>query len=161
MESSLIVTGVAHDMNIAKVGLFDVFDRPGIACKLFTALADQRINVDMITQSTTRDEKNDISFTCAASDLKRALEVVENLLPETGASGFTGRGGVAKVSIVGAGLISNPGVAAMMFEALADASINLHMISTSEIKTSCIIDEVHAEEAVRILHKKFGLAQLA
>ena len=161
MESSLIVTGVAHDMNVAKVGLFDVFDRPGIAYKLFTALADKRINVDMIIQSTTRDEKNDISFTCAASDLKRALEVVEGLLPEIGASGYTGRDGVAKVSIVGAGMISNPGVAAMMFEALAAAEINLHMISTSEIKTSCIIDAEHAEKAVRILHNKFNLAQLA
>jgi aspartate kinase len=159
VESSLIVTGVAHDLNVAKIGLFDVFDKPGIAYKLFTALANRKINVDMIIQSATRDERNDISFTCAASDMKGALEVVESLLPEIGANGFTGKSDVAKVSIVGAGMISNPGVAALMFEALAAESINLRMISTSEIKTSCIIDADQAERAVKILHKKFNLSQ--
>ena len=158
MEKTLIVTGVAHDLNVARIGLFDVFDKPGVAFKLFTALADKKINVDMIIQSTTRDERNDISFTCTADDLKNALAVVEELLPEIGASGFTGQDNVAKVSIVGAGMISNPGVAAMMFEALAAENINLHMISTSEIKTSCVIDADQAKKAVQILHDKFGLA---
>ena len=158
VEKSLLVTGVAHDLNVARIGLFDVFDKPGVAYRLFTALANRKINVDMIIQSATRDERNDISFTCGADDLKSALAVVEELLPELGASGFNGEGDMAKVSIVGAGMISNPGVAAMMFEALAAENINLHMISTSEIKTSCIIDVTHAEKAVQTLHEKFGLA---
>ena len=158
VEKSLLVTGVAHDLNVARIGLFDVMDKPGIAYRLFTALANRKINVDMIIQSTTRDERNDISFTCGADDLKSALAVVEELLPELGASGFTGEDNMAKVSIVGAGMISNPGVAAMMFEALAAANINLLMISTSEIKTSCIIEAVHAEKAVQILHDKFALS---
>ena len=158
VEKSLLVTGVAHDLNVARIGLFDVFDKPGVAFRLFTALAKQKINVDMIIQSATRDERNDISFTCGADDLKSALAVVEELLPELGASGFSGEGDMAKVSIVGAGMISNPGVAAMMFEALAAEQINLHMISTSEIKTSCIIDVDQAVKAVQVLHQKFGLA---
>jgi len=158
MEKSLLVTGVAHDSNVAKIGLFDVFDKPGIAHKLFTALANRKINVDMIIQSTTRNERNDISFTCSANDMKQAFAVVEELMPDLGASGFTGQDDVAKVSIVGAGMISNPGVAAMMFEVLASENINLHMISTSEIKTSCVIDADQAKRAVQLLHDKFNLA---
>jgi len=159
MERSLVVTGVAYDLNVAKIGLYDVFDKPGIAYKLFRALADEKINVDMIIQSATRDERNDISFTCSRDDLKKALSVVQGLLPELGASGVTSKDSVAKVSIVGAGMISNPGVAALMFEALAEEGINLEMISTSEIKTSCVIDAGEAKKAVQALHNKFNLAK--
>ncbi|OPX80849.1 MAG: Aspartokinase [Pelotomaculum sp. PtaB.Bin013] len=159
MERSLVVTGVAYDLNVAKIGLYDVFDKPGIAYKLFKSLADEKINVDMIIQSATRDERNDISFTCSQSDLKKALSVVEGLLPEIGASGVTSKDSVAKVSIVGAGMVSNPGVAAMMFEALAKEGINLEMISTSEIKTSCVIEAEVAKKAVQTLHNKFNLAE--
>lgn len=159
MERSLVITGIAYDLNVAKIGLYDVFDRPGIAHKLFKALADEKINVDMIIQSATRDERNDISFTCAQDDLRKALAVVQGLLPDIGASGVTSKDNVAKVSIVGAGMVSNPGVAAMMFEALAEDGINLEMISTSEIKTSCVIEATKAVKAVQILHNKFNLAQ--
>lgn len=159
MERSLVVTGVAYDLNVAKIGLYDVMDKPGIAYKLFRKLADEKINVDMIIQSATRDERNDISFTCSRDDLKKALSVVEGLLPELGASGVTSKDSVAKVSIVGAGMISNPGVAALMFEALAAEGINLEMISTSEIKTSCVIEADAAKKAVQALHDKFNLAK--
>lgn len=158
MERKHVVTGVACDYNVAKIGLFDVFDQPGIAYILFKALADERINVDMIIQSAMRDDRNDIAFTCPQGDLKKALEVVERLQPEVGAEGFTSDDGVAKVSIVGAGMVSNPGVAAEMFEALYREGINLEMISTSEIKVSCIIKAGQAEQAVRALHKRFNLA---
>ncbi|OPX90451.1 MAG: Aspartokinase [Pelotomaculum sp. PtaB.Bin104] len=159
MERSLVVTGVAYDLNVAKIGLYDVFDKPGIAYKLFKSLADNKINVDMIIQSATRDERNDISFTCSRDDLHKALSVVQEILPEIGASGMTSNDNVAKVSIVGAGMVSNPGVAAMMFGALAEEGINLEMISTSEIKTSCVIEEGEAKRAIQILHDKFNLAK--
>lgn len=158
MEKALVVTGVVCDNNVAKIGLFNVMDRPGIAYTLFKALADEKINVDMIIQSAMRDERNDISFTCSQGDLKRALKVVEKLQQVLGADGFTYSDGVAKVSIVGAGMVSNPGVAAEMFEALYREGINLEMISTSEIKVSCIIRAEDAEKAVRALHIKFDLA---
>jgi len=159
MEKALVVTGVAYDLDVAKIGLYNVYDRPGIAYKLFQSLAVEKVNVDMIVQSAMRGERNDISFTCAQGDLKKALAVVERLLPELGADGFTGDDGVAKVSIVGAGMASNPGVAALMFEAMAEEGINLEMISTSEIKISCVIKAEDAPKAVRALHKKFNLAK--
>jgi aspartate kinase len=159
MERKHVVTGVACDNNVAKIGLFNVYDRPGIAYILFKALADEKINVDMIIQSAMRDGRNDIAFTCPQADLKKALEVVKRLQPEVGASGFTSDDGVIKVSIVGAGMISNPGVAAEMFEALYQEGINLEMISTSEIKVSCIIKAGQGEQAVRALHRKFNLAE--
>ncbi len=157
MERALLVTGVVCDHNVAKIGLFNVMDKPGIAYTLFKALADERINVDMIIQSAMRDERNDISFTCSNGDLKKALAVVDRLQADIGADGYTYGEGVAKVSIVGAGMVSNPGVAAEMFEALYNEGINIDMISTSEIKVSCIIRDEDAEKAVRALHKKFNL----
>ncbi|MDD2553701.1 MAG: aspartate kinase, partial [Desulfotomaculaceae bacterium] len=158
MERALSVTGVVCDHNVAKIGLFNVMDKPGIAFTIFKALADEKINVDMIIQSAMRDERNDISFTCSAGDLKKALAVVDRLQTDIGADGYTYSDDVAKVSIVGAGMISNPGVAAEMFEALYGEGINLQMISTSDIRVSCIIKDDQAEKAVRALHKKFDLA---
>jgi aspartate kinase len=158
MEKSLLVTGVAYDLDVAKIGLYNVYDKPGVAFKLFKTLADEGVNVDMIIQSAMRDGKNDIAFTCSRGDMRKALNVAERLQPELGSSGYTSDSGVAKVSIVGAGMASNPGVAAMMFEAIFDQSINLKMISTSEIKISCVIDAVEATRAVRALHQKFNLA---
>ncbi len=159
MEKSLIVTGVVCDNNVARIGLFNVMDKPGIAHTLFKALADEKINVDMIIQSAMRDDRNDISFTCSKGDLKKALEVVEKLQKALGADGYTYGDGVSKVSIVGAGMVSNPGVAAEMFEALFREGINLEMISTSEIKVSCIIRAEDSVRAVAALHKKFNLAE--
>ncbi|HHW42671.1 aspartate kinase [Desulfofundulus thermobenzoicus] len=158
MEKAMVVTGVAHDLNVAKIGLFDVPDRPGIAWRIFRALADENINVDMIIQSAMRDGINDISFTVSQSDLKKALAVVEKIKDRVGIAGYTYDENVAKVSIVGAGMVTNPGVAAMMFEALARENINLEMISTSEIKVSCIIKAHETARAVRALHRQFGLS---
>ena len=138
MENNRVVSGVAHDLNVAKVALFDVPDRPGIARAVFKALADANINVDMIVQAAMRDGRNDIAFTIAKDDLSRALPVVERVCREIGASGTAYGEDLAKVSIVGSGMMSNPGVAAAMFAALADEGINIQMISTSEIKVSCI-----------------------
>ena len=157
VEKINVVTGVAYDRDVAKIGLYDVYDRPGIAYRLFRALAEENINVDMIVQSAMRGERNDISFTCSQGDLKKALAVVEKLAPELGATGVTSDVDVAKVSIVGAGMASNPGVAAAMFEAIYEEGINLEMISTSEIKVSCIIKAGGVEKAVRALHRKFNL----
>ncbi|MCL6638626.1 MAG: aspartate kinase [Firmicutes bacterium] len=158
MEKALVVTGVAYDLNVAKIGIYNVHDKPGIAYRLFKALADEKINVDMIVQSAMRDDRNDISFTCTQADLKKALAVVERLLEEVGGDGYSSDDGVAKVSIVGAGMASNPGVAALMFEALAEKGINLEMISTSEIKVSVIIKAEEVKKAVQALHDKFNLA---
>jgi len=157
MEKALVVTGVAYDLDVAKIGLYNVYDKPGIAYKLFRNLADESINVDMIVQGAMHDERNDISFTCTQGDLNKALEVVEKLTDDLGADGVTSDDSVAKVSIVGAGMISNPGVAALMFEALSKEGINIEMISTSEIKISCIIKADQVTKAVRSLHKKFNL----
>lgn len=157
MEKHRVVSGVADDTNCAKIALFDVPDKPGVAMNLFKTLAKHGINVDMVIQSAMRNERNDIAFTIENNDLTRALPVVEQLVEEIGASGMSYGTNVAKVSIVGAGMQSNPGVAADMFEALADANINIHMISTSEIKVSCIIDEDKVKAAVQALHEKFDL----
>ena len=160
MEKTLVVTGVAHDLNVAKIGIFDLPDRPGIAYRIFKTLADASINVDDIVQSSMRDGTNNISFTVTQSDIRRALTLVEDkIVADVGAGGYTHEPEVAKVSIVGAGMVSNPGVAAIMFEALADENINLDMITTSEIKISCIIKHVDGERAVKALHRKFKLDQ--
>ncbi|MHB1418841.1 MAG: aspartate kinase [Bacillota bacterium] len=158
MEKEMVVSGVAYDLNVAKIALFDVPDRPGIAHKVFSALARESVNVDMIIQSTMRNERNDISFTVVKDDLRKAVTVMEQIVSEIGAGGFTSDENVAKVSIVGAGMITNPGVASSMFEALAVDEINIQMISTSEIKVSCIVAAEDAKKAVVSLHQKFELA---
>ncbi|MDD2620989.1 MAG: aspartate kinase [Syntrophomonadaceae bacterium] len=157
MERQRVVSGIAHNKNCARFALFDVPDQPGIAKTLFKTLAEHSINVDMVIQSAMRDDVNDIAFTIEENDLSRALPVVQSLVEKICASGMTCGQGVAKVSIVGAGMQSNTGVAAAMFEALADENINIHMISTSEIKISTIIDEDQVEIAVQALHRKFEL----
>ncbi|MGB9858704.1 MAG: aspartate kinase [Moorellaceae bacterium] len=159
MEKRMVVTGVAGDRNVARIAVYDVPDRPGIAKALFEALAKESINVDMIVQSAMRDGINDIAFTVARDDLPKALEVTEKVKEKIGASFVAYDDKVAKVSIVGAGMITNPGVAAGMFACLAEEGINIHMISTSEIKVSCIIDEERLTTAVRALHKWFGLEE--
>jgi aspartate kinase len=160
MEQHRIVTGIAHDCKCAKIGIFDVPDKPGVASLIFSALARAGVNVDMVIQSAMREERNDIAFTICSDDLPLALPVMEKLVEELGASGMSHGDNVAKVSIVGAGMQSNPGVAAAMFEALAAEKINIQMISTSEIKVSCIIDEDKIETAVKALHRKFELDKL-
>lgn len=160
MEQERIVSGVACDLKVAKIGILDVPDRPGIAATLFQALADEAINVDMIIQSTTRgNDRNDISFTVGKDDFDRALQVARRINQELGAGGIICGSDIAKVSIVGAGMITNPGVAAAMFRALASEGINIEMISTSEIKVSCVIRAEDAQKAVLALHREFGLDQ--
>lgn len=159
MEKSMVITGVTFDLNVAKIGLFDVPDRPGVAGKIFNALAEEHINVDMIIQSATRKEVNDISFTLTTADLKKALSVIGDIQDKVGYSGFTWDDSVAKISIVGAGMATNPGVAANMFQTLANNSINLEMISTSEIRVSCIIKSQRSHDAVKALHDSFGLTE--
>ncbi len=158
MEKQVIVSGVAHDLNAAKIGIFDVPDTPGIANKVFTSLADIGVNVDMIIQSTTRDKKlNDISFTVAKDDSKKAVKLLEELKDKINAGGIISDEEVAKISIVGAGMYSNPGVASRMFKALAKSEINIQMISTSEIKISCIIETSKINDAVKSLVDEFDL----
>ncbi|MGI6555247.1 MAG: aspartate kinase [Bacillota bacterium] len=159
LEQDIVVTGVAYDLNTARIGLFNVPDKPGVAYKVFSALAERNINVDMIIQGTMRNGSNDISFTVAKDDVKAALEVIEVVGKELNIERAACDQNVSKVSIVGAGMITNPGVAAMMFEALAEENINIHMISTSEIKVSCIIDKEDTEKAVKAVHKKFNLEE--
>ena len=146
MEKSHI-SGVAKDKNIARLALVGLSDQPGIAFKVFSLLAREKINVDIILQSIGRDDTKDISFTVARSDLARAKEHLEKRRDTLGFQRLEVNDHCAKVSIVGAGMINSPGVAATMFEALFDAGININMISTSEIKVSVLVDESQADRA--------------
>lgn len=159
MEKQRVVSGIAHDCNVARIALFDVPDHPGVASIIFKLLADQGINVDMVIQSAMRDDRNDIAFTIDRNEFNKARHVVNEIVIKIGASGMSYSIDVAKISIVGAGMQSNLGVAARMFDALARQDINIHMISTSEIKISCIIDEERIEDAVKALHGAFHLDQ--
>lgn len=160
MEKQRVVSGVAHDLNVAKFALFDVPDEPGIAMNIFRKLANEGINVDMVIQSAMRSNVNDIAFTIEEEELSRALPIVNEVVMKIGASGMAYGKDVAKISIVGAGMQSYPGVVASMFEALADENINIQMISTSEIKVSCIINKNDITKAVQVLHDKFELDKL-
>lgn len=160
MEHARVVVGVTHDRNVAKVVVVDVPDRPGVAHQLFNALAQEEINVDMIVQTTKAQQATDLLFTVTRDDLPRAKQIVEAVARDLGATAVQEDPSVAKVSIVGAGMMSHPGVAARMFGALAEGGINIHVISTSEIKISCLIDEERVEEAVRRVHQAFRLDQL-
>lgn len=157
MEKQIAVSGIAFDKNTAIVSIFDIPDRPGTAAMIFRSLAREHINVDMIVQAGQRRNENKISFTISSSDLPKARVLVEELKWEFHAKSTEYVDNVAKVSIVGAGMITNPGVAAEMFRILADAEVNISMISTSEIKVSCIINENDLQKAVQALHEGFGL----
>ena len=156
MEQAMI-SGVAIETDEAKVTLDDVPDRPGVAATVFRAVADDGINVDMIVQNVSHDGKTDLSFTVPTADLPRLKAVVERLVEEIGALRFESDDGIAKISLVGAGMKSHPGVAADMFDALADEGINIEMISTSSIRISCVIRESDSERAVRAVHARFAL----
>ncbi len=158
LENRNVVTGVSQDFNVAKMAVFDVPDRPGSAKGLFKALAEAEINIDMIIQSAVRGKSNDIAFTVPKDELDKAVPVVARLVDELGASGMTFGKDVAKVSVVGAGIKSNFGVAADAFSALSDVGVNIEMISTSEVRISCIIKKGDTERAVEALHKRFGLS---
>ena len=149
------ISGIAKDSNVARIAIEGVPDEPGISFKVFRALAKNKINVDIILQSVGRDNTNDISFTVAKSDLEEAARIMREVAETLGAKNVSVDGNVAKVSIVGAGMMSASGIAALMFEALYDAKINIKMISTSEIKVSVLIDADYADQAVQAIHNKF------
>ncbi len=157
MERRRVVTGVTHDRNVAKITATGLVDRPGIAHTLFRAIADRHVNVNMIIQSVPRPQGADISFTVARSDMAAAADAARGVAREIGAEEILADDQVAMVSIVGAGMISNPGVAARMFGALAREGINIELIATSEIKVSCVIRAGEVERAVRALHREFEL----
>ncbi|MDB5098869.1 MAG: aspartate kinase [Cyanobacteria bacterium RYN_339] len=157
LENQTPVRGVTADLNQAKVALKEVPDRPGVAARLFGALSDRGINVDMITQSVRGEQTNDIGFTVTKEELERAVQVTEEVGREVGAKGVVSDEDVAKVSIVGSGMVNHAGIAAKMFQALADGQINIQMISTSEIKVSCVISRSQAQQAVRLVHNAFHL----
>ena len=149
------VSGIAKDKNVARLALVGLEDEPGIAFRIFSLLAKGKINVDIILQSIGREDKKDISFTVAKSDTEAAKKILEENREYIGFDHIDVNDNIAKVSIVGAGMINNPGVAAGMFEALYSAGINIHMISTSEIKVSVLVDLEDADRAVRVTHDKF------
>lgn len=160
MEKDMLVVGSAHDTNVAKVALIDVPDRPGIAHRIFSQLATEGVNVDMIVQTNRKKQVTDLVFSTSRDDLPLTRKIINKVREELQAGEALFSDDVAKVSIVGAGMVSNPGVAARMFEALAEIGANIHVISTSEIKVSCLIDEDKAEEAMRAIHTKFDLDQV-
>ena len=157
LEQEVLVSGVAYDDDVVNITVYGVPDQPGMASLLFGALADSKINVDMIIQSGLKDGRNDISFTTGKEADGKLEEILEPLVAKLGATRYTLNNDVAKVSIVGAGMITNPGVAAKMFKCLYENGFNIDMISTSEIKVSCILKKEGAKDAVRKLHEYFGL----
>jgi aspartate kinase len=156
MESA-IVSGIAYDNSEAKVTVRDVPDRVGIAAEVFSAIADAGINIDMIVQNISENGMTDISFTCPASDLERLRSVLDGQICALGVRGYVTDESVAKVSLVGAGMKSSPGIAAKMFRVLADTGINIDMISTSAIRISVVIEGDGTARAMQALHTAFGL----
>jgi aspartate kinase len=155
----VVVRGVALARDEAKITILGVPDHPGVAARICTVMAEGNINIDMIIQNATQTGRTDFTFTVLQSDYRDALEAVEKLRKELGAQKVVADQSIAKVSVVGVGMRSHTGVAKTMFQALADAGINIQMISTSEIKISCVVDEASGEKAVRVVHKAFRLDQ--
>jgi aspartate kinase len=156
-----IISGIAHDTSEAKVTIVGVPDKPGIAARVFRALADESVNVDMIVQNVSSQGHTDISFTVPKEDLHRAERLLDSIGREVGAVGVVTDSDVAKVSLVGAGMKTHPGIAADMFEALADAKINIEIISTSSIRISCVVRAASVDQAVKAIHDKFSLSKEA
>jgi len=152
-----VVTAITHDASEAKVTVLGVPDQPGLAARLFRGLADRNVSVDMIVQNTSTTGRTDISFTVPGYDLAVSTEVAEALVPVMGASGVETDSDVARVSLVGAGMKTHPGVTALTFETLAGEGVNIEMISTSSIRISCMVRAGDAERAVRALHAAFEL----
>jgi aspartate kinase len=157
MENRIKVTGIACTNNVAKITVRSVPDQPGVAAALFEPLAQSGISVDTIVQNTSEDRTTDISFTVSGTDLSAAMAKVEELTKEIGAGALISEANLAAVSVVGSGMQHTPGYASRMFRVLADGNVNIDMITTSEIRISCIIREDQAQEAVRLLHRGFQL----
>jgi len=159
MENKVKIAGITCDTNVAKITVRSVPDQPGIAAALFEPLAEAGMSVDTIVQNTSLDRTTDISFTVSRGDLTGALRQVEAVLEAIGAPEMVSDSSLASVSIIGSGMQNTPGYAARMFRILADGNINIDMITTSEIRISCIIKEDQVEEAVRLLHRGFELEE--
>jgi aspartate kinase len=153
-----IISGIAHDTSEAKVTISGVPDRPGIAARIFRPLADAGVNIDMIVQNVSEAGHTDISFTLPTTDLPRAEPILSDTAQAVGARGFSADTEIAKISLVGAGMKTHPGVAADMFDALADAGINIEIISTSAIRISCVVRAADVERAVKVVHDRFRLS---
>ena len=154
-----IISGIAHDTSEAEITILGVPDRPGIAAAVFRKLADETVNVDMIVQNVSAEGHTDISFTVPKSELVRIGPVIDAVAAEVGARGVQQDSEIAKISLIGAGMKSNPGVAADMFDALAEAGINIGIISTSSIRISCVVPAGKVERAVQVVHDKFRLSE--
>ena len=154
---SVVVTGISHDKNESKITVLHVSDTPGIAYSVFAPLAESEIVVDMIIQSASSEGYTDMSFTVPRTDFKRAMEILQELVRQKKATYVVGDEKIAKVSIVGVGMRTHSGVAAMMFKVLYETGINIQMISTSEIKISVVVNEKDMKKAVEVLHKEFNL----
>lgn len=155
----MLISGVASDKNTSRVSVIGVDDKPGVAFKIFNTLARKGINVDIILQSVGREGTKDISFTVAQDDLEETLRILNENKEELTIQAIEHKDNVAKISIVGAGMMSNPGVAAKMFEALFNAGVNINMISTSEVRITVLIEENDVERAMIAVHDRFGLAE--
>ncbi|MGD9187729.1 MAG: aspartate kinase [Desulfobacteraceae bacterium] len=153
----LVVSGVTHDKNQARITITKVPDQPGVAAKIFSPIAESGIIVDMIIQNTDQGGKTDMTFTVPKSDYKQTLEFTNRVAKEIGAEEVRGDADIAKVSVIGVGMKNHSGVASVMFNTLARENINIILISTSEIRISCVVEEKYAELAVRVLHTAFGL----
>ncbi|MDQ6790663.1 MAG: aspartate kinase [Candidatus Dormibacteraeota bacterium] len=160
MEDRNRVRGVAHEKQVAKITLLSVPDRPGVAAAVFEPLGAHGISVDVIVQNVSSEGHTDLTFTVAEGDLAQALALVEGVAKEVQARGTSHSLGLAKVSVVGTGMLGTPGIAARMFRTLAEAKINIEMISTSEIRITCIVEREDAERAVNALHSAFELDQI-
>jgi len=154
---TVLVSGVAYNKDEAKISVMRVPDQPGIAAQLFLPLSTANITVDMIIQNISHEGFTDMTFTVPRADFKKALKIVEETAAKIGAAGVLSNESIAKVSIIGVGMRSHSGIASKMFETLSAERVNIQMISTSEIKVSCIIDDKYTELAVRVLHEAFGL----
>jgi len=157
MEQGIAVRGIAYDKNVARISLRGVPDVPGVLAKIFTALADVGIDVDIIVQSGVQNGKADFSFTVSLQDRPRAMDVISGIRSEVPYDEATYEENLVKVSIVGAGMVSNPGVAAKMFRTISELGVNIKMVSTSEIKVSCVIAAEPLQDVVRALHTAYGL----
>ncbi|MCC3373378.1 aspartate kinase [Cohnella sp. REN36] len=157
MEQGVVVSGIAFDKNVARISILGVLDEPGVLANIFGALANESIDVDIIVQSGVSNGKADFAFTVSLADRGRALDVIENVRAKVPYDEATYEEGLVKVSIVGAGMVSNPGVAAKMFDVISKAGVSIKMVSTSEIKCSCVIAAEPLQDVVRALHTAYGL----
>ncbi|MFW5433082.1 aspartate kinase [Paenibacillus apiarius] len=160
MEQGVVVSGIAYDKNVARISVLGVADLPGVLAKMFGALADAHIDVDIIVQSGVQNGEADFSFTTALHDRERAIAVLDQIRAEVPYREVTSETDLVKISIVGAGMVSHPGVAAKMFKVISETGVSIKMVSTSEIKVSCVVAADNIHDIIRALHTAYGLDTL-